>query len=218
MNNKSFSIEESKYIFTDLFNSNKSIYMENDIIIEKIDTELEEPKQIFYVFTKNLPAGKYVIHIEDFQCAFKNSMHLKSQGILCFLKNAELTFLINDNSSINLLFTKQNMAAKVVYELRLQELENLKSHNPSLISKAIAQHTNLGEAYNQTSFIDTIEECMEYDIPLSVDKSKPLSDFYVKYLRNMKLMQAQRELIRKKLDLEAEERALQEEENYLLNN
>lgn len=221
MSNLSFSIEESKYIFTDLFNPRKAIYMEKYDSSLDIDDAMANVDQsvpiLFYVTAHNLPVGKYIIHIEDFQYAFKNSMQLKSQGILCFLKNAELTFSINDNTSINLLFTTHNMAAKAVYELRLQNLEKLKAHNPSLISKAIAQHTNLGESYNQASFLDTIDECLEYDIPLNVDKSKPLTDFYVKYLRNMKLMQEKKHLARKKLDLELEERKLQQEENLLLN-
>lgn len=214
--NNTFSKEESKYIFTELFNRNKNVYMErDDNSHDMLNIGFDELNLVlpttFFVQANNLPTGKYIIHIDDLKYVSLNTINLNKQGIKSYTKKAELIFFIKHKSSITLLSPTKTMASKIVYELRIQEIENTR------VNQLTPTYTNLGEEYNQTSFIDTINECMEYGITLNIDKSKSLDDFYVMYLRRMKLMQNKKELADKKLALEIEEKELEKEENDLLN-
>ena len=214
--NNTFSKEESKYIFTELFNRNKNVYMErDDNSHDMLNIGFDELNLVlpttFFVQANNLPTGKYIIHIDDLKYVSLNTINLNKQGIKSYTKKSELIFFIKHKSSITLLSPTKTMASKIVYELRIQEIENTR------VNQLTPTYTNLGEEYNQTSFIDTINECMEYGITLNVDKSKSLDDFYVMYLRRMKLMQNKKELADKKLALEIEEKELEKEENDLLN-
>lgn len=189
MNNHQFTNDELEYIYASITDSSQDIYLSNkSTIIAK------------------LPNAKYCLqikHSKDRQTFCDNLMTFYHIPTITYPKS--VGFTIKHNERLELHFVYDNVK-DIILSLRQQAVLNnrltkgLIAQDIERLSKADCDYcsTDLGEKYNRESFYNTIQECLDEDVILWVDDSKPLDDADVKYLRKMKLVQNKKFLTRQK--------------------
>lgn len=163
-----------------------------------------------------LPQGTYTLDIEDKENCYMELAHF---DVDAYTTNTGVEFRINKPTKI-MLYLDDVMRG--VLDLRRQVVENRRTQRQErerLVQKAINKHTYLaidpknkkhdfGMGYNARSMHETVEECLDEDITIELDESKPVSDLYVRYLRAMKLKQEMERLVSYELSLSDAEHKL----------
>lgn len=204
MNNYLFTNEELEYIYADIRDENQDVYLSGVINI-----------------TAKLPNGKYYLNlktVEDRQTLRDDLMSF--DNIYTLTDKKVVWFTIKNNEKLDLCFVYEN-AKDVIQSLRQQIVLNRRLEK-GLISKDIVKHltfdescTDLGEKYNRESFYDTVHECLDEDITIWIDETKPLDDMDIRYLRTMKLLQDKQRLTKEKQILDAKLADLKKREDEI---
>jgi len=206
--NEQFSKKELHAITTGLQFSDRPIYYR------------EITPTAYCVVANALPDGKYVVHFADELDTVRAFNRFTTWKNVTPTLTDSTTLSLNIQNLASISFAVESNADQIVMDLRKQFI--LKSHDKRRLIKSCvdeierANKTKMDEQFNRDSLYDTIQECLDYDIPLNVDETKPMSDCDVRYLRAMKLLQDAKFINAKQDALNLEKAELKRRQNEFL--
>lgn len=227
-NTKQFTEQELAYINIDVFDKTQSIYAYcSHKTIKGFPAK-------YKIYCNEMPKGHYRLEGKNidfdtttvWRIGYGFEPNLKPYYDTS--KKYGFDFIINAPCSFGLTITCKDVE-NYVKELRKQAILNgicLKPKTERLIEKTIqkrenisikraGQKTDLGKAYNERSLYETAQECLDEDITIALDESKPTSDLFVRYLHAMKLKQDMQRLEKKQQSLDKEKSDIKRRKNEL---